>query len=307
MRVLSLCLLVSCTGDSDDTDTDTTDGAPTFEDYVYVTDPYVGDTTCYDGAAWIEQTVAAGCMAPLAVTGTITDFQEDEPVSEATVKLWPNDDITTAAASEATAGGEGTVSVTIDSCSPFGYGTFTPPEWEETVDTYEVHSVYDFEPTGATSEVFNSVSVTTSVLIPSLIGLNWDTNTGIIAGTAYDCGENGITNAQVFIKDAVTGAIPESPDPAYPFGVFYFTDNDLPTRNEAQPWTSVNGLWTAVNLPSGTFLIEMWVHDGTAHKMLGSTVLTVNPGSVNISNIFTGRPDGIYYPAACLAECVSSG
>jgi len=47
--------------------------------------------------------------------------------------------------------------------------------------------------------------------------------------------------------------------------------------------------------------VEMWVFDGTQLVLLGSTSLDIQADSVNISNIYTGIDDGIYYPAACLA------
>src|SRR5690606_14493197 len=105
--------------------------------------------------------------------------------------------------------------------------------------------------------------------IPSLIGVEWDESTGIIAGTAYDCDVNPVQNAQIFIHDG-SGNIPPTGD------VFYFSESggtSLPTDIESQPHTNTNGLWVVINIPAGTWTIEQWGWDGAAYVEMGSTVL----------------------------------
>lgn len=311
MRALLLLLplaLTACPGgdDGDDkpgdtADTDTGDGGGdgrAFEDFVNVTTPWTGDTTCFTpGGAWLEQTPDPTCQTDLALDGTVLDFQDEVEVADAVVQVWLDDDVVGGTPSVVQADGNGAFSTTVTSCSPFGYGTFTPPEWEQTVDTYEVHQVYGFSANG-TAATFNSVSETTARLIPGLVGVDWDRSTGVLAGTAYDCNEDPIQYAQVFIHDG-NGNVPATGD------VFYFTNTEpsLPTTIEAQPHTNDNGLWVAVNVPVGTWTVEMWGWDGTAHVMLGATVLQILAGSVNISNIYTGIGDGVWYPPSCLSAC----
>ena len=43
--------------------------------------------------------------------------------------------------------------------------------------------------------------------------------------------------------------------------------------------------------------------DGAAYVEMGSTVLDIAAGSINISNIYTGISDGIWYPSSCLSAC----
>ena len=62
-------------------------------------------------------------------------------------------------------------------------------------------------------------------------------------------------------------------------------------------------LWVVMNIPAGTWTAEVWGFDGTDYVMLGATVLQINAGSVNISNIYTGITDGIWYPSSCLSAC----
>lgn len=290
------------TGDAGDTgDTDDTEEVPdrTFETYVDVQTQWTGDTTCFTpGSAWLSQTPDPTCQTDLTLTGEIRDFQLDEPVPSATVQVWTSDDVTATPDVITQADESGVFSVDVMSCSPFGYMTGTPADWEETVDTYEVHQIYGYSAGGTNDATFNSVSDATARLISGLVGVQWDRAHGVIAGTAYDCGENAIEFAQVFIHDG-SGGLP-SPEE---FGIFYFSDDDMPVFRETQPHTNTNGLWVAINVPDGTWTAEMWGWDGAEHVMLGATVLEIKAGSVNISNIYTGVGDGIWYPPSCQTAC----
>jgi hypothetical protein len=292
---LPLLLVTACDGGGNaDTDTGSSaDDARTFDYFVFTNEVYTGETTCI-GTDF--GTVDPAKQVTVAYNGEVHDFQTEDEVSAATVKLWLDDDISGSPDAELTADRDGKFSTSLPTCTPIAYGTFTPPEWEETVDTFEVHQIYGFEEDGVIDgEWVNSVSQSTSKIIPSVIGIEWDTTSGIIAGTAYDCNEAKIGNAQIFIHDG-TGAPPATGE------IFYFDDNNLPTSHAKLTASNPeNGLWVAVNVPVGTWTVEMWGWDGTQHVNLGSTVLNILAGSVNISNIYTGHTDGIFYPASCLA------
>ena len=80
--------------------------------------------------------------------------------------------------------------------------------------------------------------------------------------------------------------------------VKYFVDS-FPNRN--QPTTSADGLWIAINIPTGDVTVEMWISDGDdGHLLMGATKITVDEGSINMSNIQTGYGDGVRYPTSCL-------
>ena len=83
--------------------------------------------------------------------------------------------------------------------------------------------------------------------------------------------------------------------------IFYFKDS-FPSQTEFD--TSPDGLWVAINVPVGTWKVEMYVWDDANqnHMLIGSTVLEIKANSVNISNIYTGHDDGVRYPNACLAQ-----
>ncbi len=69
-----------------------------------------------------------------------------------------------------------------------------------------------------------------------------------------------------------------------------------------QPHTSEDGLWVTMNVPEGDWTIQLWGLIDGAEVLLGATQLTTYADSINISNIYTGYGDGVYYPASCLAE-----
>ena len=270
-----------------------------FSYYVDTTTPYVGDNTCIGGSF---REVDPAKQVEVSFNGEVHDFQTEDTVPDATVKYWFSDDISGSPDEEHTADGDGRFTTTLKVCTPQAYGTFTPVDWEETVDTYEVHQIYGYDADGSIDEWVNSVSVATSNIIPAVIGIEWDETTGIIAGTAYDCG-TGVEgepeffgHAQIFIHDG-NGTPPEAGE------VFFFDDNDLPAAaSSVSDVNPNNGLWVAVNVPVGTWTVEMWGYDGAEYVNLGGTVLTIKSGSVNISNIFAGRTDGLGYPDSCLVE-----
>ncbi len=297
--LLAACPPVSSDDGKATDDTSSVSDERTFEDFVNVTTPWVGETdACIAGTV---QIVDPACQVPQNVNGTIEDFQTGDSVPEATVRLWTSDSLSGGASETATADGDGNFTLAEAlACTPMAYGTSTPPEWEETKDTYEVHQVFGYDGSGTSDELFNSVSVSTSKLIPSLIGVEWDEETtGIIAGTAYDCDVNPVQYAQIYIHDAA-GAPPPTGD------VFYFShsgDVDLPTDKESQPYTNTNGLWVVINIPAGTWTVEQWGFDGNGYVLMGATQLDIEARSVNISNIYTGISDGIWYPGSCLEAC----
>ncbi len=296
-RILPLFVLAACTGKPEDTDTaPVVDDGRTFEYFVFTHEQYTGDATCIGTDMG---TVDPAKQVNVTFNGEVHDFQTENEVAEATVRFWLGDDISGTADAEEVADADGNFTTTVPTCTPIAYGTFTPPEWEETVDTYEVHQVWGYTETGSIDgEWVNSVSQSTSKIIPSVIGIEWDNTTGIIAGTAFDCTEAEIGNAQIFIHDG-SGAPPATGE------IFYFDDNNLPTSHDKLLASNPeNGLWVAVNVPVGTWHVEMWGWNGTEHVELGSTVLNILSGSVNISNIYAGYDDGIAYPDSCLTGAI---
>jgi hypothetical protein len=285
--------LGACTkADDTDTDVEDTGGPKVFEDYVNTTDAPTGDLACYTGT-WLSQAVDAGKVTIGPSVGQVLDFESDNPVGDATVKAWYDDTVEGEVDTTGVTDTDGNIALDLPICQPFTYETQTNPDLGDTVDTFEAHQIYAPDGDGSVDATYNSVSDTTYKLIPSLLGVTVDDDKGVIAGTAYDCDETPIEHAQVIVKDAA-GNIPQS------LLTSYFEEK-FPTRDRDD--TSADGLWTAVNVPEGDWTVEMYVYDEASGgpKLIGSTVLTVYPQSINISNIYTGFSDGVKYPAECLA------
>ncbi len=299
LALFFIVTLVACGPDDGDAGKDSADTASgrSFADFVDVQATWAGDTTCFSGTL-VDTPPDPTCQVPLTIDGVVLDFQEDEPVEDPTVQIWLDDDID-GTPEIVQADGDGAFEIDVTACSAFAYATFTPPEEDRTKDTYEVHQVYPGEADGRGTGSFNSVSDATARLIPGLIGVRWaEDSTGIVAGTAYGCDGQPLENVQVFVHDGA-GNVPSTGD------VYFFSEgeDDLPTTRDEVPDTEVNGLWVVMDLAPGTWTIEMWGWDGAAHVELGSTVVTSIAGVVNISNIYTGDADGVYFPPSCTTPC----
>jgi len=297
--ILAILLAACGTKNTDDTggsgDGGSGDGGGTgvvFEDYINVTVQPTGDIdSCFDGVNWFQQEVDPNLQDDIAMEGLVADFETGDAVADATLDLWFGNDPTVGAPDySVVSGADGYAASTFKVCTPIAYRTTTDPALEATVDTYELNQVEPYAK-GTIYPEFNSVSSTTYAIIPSLLGVSPDGDKGVIAGTAYDCGGDPIEGAQVVVRDHDTGAIPDS------LVVKYFVDS-FPNRN--QPYTSPDGLWVAVNVPQGSWDVEMYVYDGAGgYTLLGKSTAMIFPGSIMIANAYTGFEDGIRYPDNC--------
>jgi hypothetical protein len=294
---LLLSLTIACGKDTDDTSsTDDTgpDTSDPMDQYIALTEELVGDIACYEpGTDWLSQTVDEAKVADRSLEGLIEDFEDEIGVNEVDLEIWLSDSFSGAADISAQSNSAGDVTVEVPTCAAMADKTSTPPGEERTVDTYEAHQIYGYVDEGGTLEDnFNSVSAATYVLIPSLLGVSMDDDKSVIAGTAYGCDGQPLENAQIVVVDD-DGNIPES------LVTNYFVDS-WPVRD--QPHTSEDGLWVAMNVPVGGWTIELYGLVGGETVLLGATRLVTFAGGINISNIYTGYGDGVYYPESCLAE-----
>jgi hypothetical protein len=305
--MLAVALVAGCSGGDKGGSTDTggggggvageggDGGGGGFSDYINTSVSPTGDfgdfAAGYDAVgAWLSQTPDPAKVETVPLSGKVEDFESGDGVAQATVEVFYADAIGGVPDVTATSDSTGAFSSSIQTCTPLAYKTATDPALQDTKNTFELHSVYGYEP-GGLSEAFNSVSWSTYALIPSLLGVSIDPARGTAAGTAYDIAANPIQGAQVIVVDAAG-------DPAPGVVVKYFVD-DFPNRD--QPETSPDGLWVAINIPTGEWFVDMYVADGAGgHLLMGRTNITVFADSINISNVYTGF-DGVKYPDSCLA------
>ncbi|RME26014.1 MAG: hypothetical protein D6798_07595 [Deltaproteobacteria bacterium] len=301
--------LVGCgdKGGSDDTGGTAGDGGATgdggssgsdrFDEYINVTtEPPSSedlDSCTYGEGNWMTQTVISDYQVDISAYGFVQDFESGDGVADAKVQLWWNNDPTGGAPDyEVDSASDGTVTTTWKTCQPIAYKVSTDPALGATVDTYEVNQIDPYIESGTLDVTFNSVSSTTYAIIPSLLGVSPDGDKGTIAGTALDCGGDALEGVQVVITDDA-GNIPDS------LVVKYFVDS-FPNRD--QPYTSEDGLWVAINVPEGTWNVDMYAYDASLddHVLLGRTKAYVFANSIMISNVYTGWEDGKRYPDICV-------
>ena len=281
-------------GDPDTGDSPSEPSGPGIEDFINVTDEPIGDISCFTGSLTTEA-AADNCVAQRSMAGQVMDFQENDPVDEATVEFFFADAIFGAPEETVTTDANGVFNVEMNTCEPFTYRVTTDPVLDATKVTIESHDILPNK--GAINPVsheVNSVSSVTYALIPTLLGVSPDVTKGIVAGRAYDCAGNNIEGLQVVLHDE-SGNIPDGTVAKY------FID-DFPNR--AQAYTSADGLWIIMDVPVGNWVVSGYVADGLGgHSLVAQTVLDVLADSINISSIYTGISDGVKMPEDCLTAC----
>lgn len=287
-----------CTSKTDDSaSSDDSSATNVFDEVVYLQTEVVSANPersfeCYNaGDPWLTQTPDSSCVADVPLTGEVNDFESGDGVADASLELFFDDQYHDGHGDQsAVSDSQGALSTTGRTCTPTAYSTTTDPALNLTKITIQSHEIYGF---GASIDTeFNSVSTTTYNVIPSLLGISVQAGMGIVAGTAYDCEGEPIMGVQVIGRSA-DGTYPDQ-------SVRYFRE-EFPNRD--QEGTSEDGLWVAVNLPPGPTTMEMWAWNGTEHVLLGSSVLTIIPDSINIASTYLGYDEGVVYPDSCLTAC----
>jgi hypothetical protein len=316
LRFSSLLLALACTGTTDpknsDTDIDDTDTDTTIVDDVE-RDPVVGDFTCftpsndYESITWLTQSVDPSLVLTVMIDGQVNDFQDDETPArgETTVSLWYDD--TTNGTPDASAQTDnsddnlGEVDIEAQSCQPATYLALRNPSLDDAKPTYKAHQVY--QPFDGTEAEFTTVSISTYLLIPSVLGVSPEPAKSIVSGTAFDC-----TRAPETLSDIDAGKVPNAwvkitdSDGNEPPGTstHYFIDGtDGPFPDRDLHATSENGIWTIINVPVGEHRVELWGEIDGDDVILGSTLVSSVADSINIANIYAGF-EAIKYPGACL-------
>ena len=269
------------------------------------TDAVTGDWSCVGNLPELLPGV------PGVFNGLVEDFQEDDPVAGARVRIWLDNDPTGANPDGefvSDSSGAFVMEDGIVSCTPFAVRVWTEFEPPETYQTFQV----DVAVAGAPpfSEVLNSVAYSTYQLLPLTVGVEPEAGKGIAAGRMRDCEGDPIGGgeASVGTLDLDTGEVTDAPD----YQMRYF-ENEDPEQNQLN--ISEDGLFGGMNVPPGSWNLLIWgipqdeAHCVTttggdvietdrneAYCLLGFSSLEVQPDSVNIANVNL-RP----FPDACYA------
>jgi hypothetical protein len=256
-----------------------------FEVFIDLEEETAGDFSCFSGGEWMVDSPSI-VDETAVIELDVLDFETDVPVKKATADFWYNDVVSGAPDQTGTSDDSGRLAIELPVCQPVSYKVQGDPLQDETKETYEAHQIFE----AGVPESLNSVSITTYLVIPSILGINVDADLGIIAGTAIDCAGEEIVGSQVIVRDDAGNIVEDAI-------VRYFVEN-FPSRD--QPYTSEDGLWVAVNVPAGQLTVELWAVVEGELTQVGATELVSYPDSINISNIYTGYADGRKYPVSCL-------
>lgn len=293
-------LAVGCGGkEADDDSTAPTTTPPATLDraeVITVTTPLIGDSSCFDpGGTWGAQTVDPTCQDLVDVTGDVEDFQSGDGVANAQIELFYADRLGETPDAVIVADVFGVVNgPAAYTCSAFTARITVPGDPPTTKTTVQQHWTENADTPMDT--FFNSVSVSTALLMPAVLQLEPDPTRGVVAGTAYTCAGEGnlLENAQVIVR---------SVDGYYPAGqeIRYFFE-EFPTNN--QPATSADGLWIAINVPAGPHVVELWGVVGSGEpQLIAETPVDVVADGITVADIYLGDDDGVKFDAACLSAC----
>jgi hypothetical protein len=289
---------VDAVGDDDDAadDDDATQSDPGDLD---TTLPVTGDWSCKGN----QGTPAPGGLIDL--TALVEDFEDDVPVANATVRVWPDNDPESGVAGAATldpstSNEVGTIAIdqVIRACTPYAVYTFKEFNPPVTYPTYQ--SNFILPATGPYTETFTSVSFSTYNLVALSLGLEVEPGKGIAAGRVRDCNDVPVANGEVKIGeiDWATGAITEPEG----YSTRYFLDD---SPNLGSNNITDDGLFGAINVPPGdswnvllwgipqdeahcettTGGDIIWNEENAALCLLGTSSVFVIGDSVNIANI----------------------
>lgn len=321
LRLLPLFFLGACPAgdDGDDgVDTDASDTDPSGgDDLPPLTETPAGDFTCvtpavdFAAVGWAPpQMLAADIVADQSVTLYVQDFQEETPATSRSVSLWYDNVVEGAPEVQGNVNSEAKVSLDAASCQPMSYLTKELEGLNEAVATYKAHQIFAPDPGEVT---FQSVSIATYRLIPTVLGISVDPTKGNIAGTFYDCSRDPALDSsddtgkvegmrvRIHKCPSATSEPADCTEPVSGVVIKYFVDN-FPDRD--QPYTSEDGLWGIFNIPDGTYRISAYSLFDGEEKVVGGTTARVFQDSINIANIWAGYPDGVKYPSDCVEDDV---
>jgi hypothetical protein len=233
------------------------------------------------------------------VSMLVQDFQDDFPVMNVNVFFYrgnelPSDPKTCPAGMcvMANTGSSGRVSFRDFNRSWYAYfieGRPGPSARDTPVDSAQYNEDAEAMVIG------NSVSASTLDIIPTFLSLNRQRGTTVLAGTVYDCADRPVQNVIVRAFDPGGGG-PEGgliADGNVTTGrrtataYKYFGASNLPSAD--QPYTNVNGLYAAANVPVPApprpIRVEAWYNDGTNNRVWGCENILVFADGVTIVNI----------------------
>ncbi len=188
----------------------------------------------------------------VTLTGSLLDFQTDEPLVGGSITLFGDEGVTGTELSTVTSDDEGQYEFTL----PTGQ-----THWafkvvaEDALDTYSLNQYY--EPgTAAQSDDIDSVSLLTAQALPAFIGVTRTPGLGIVAGSIRDCDGNVVNGAVAAVSDTLDVANHVDGGVSYYFSA---ANTSLPVRHSLQSMTNTDGVFVTIELPPGQErFLQIW-------------------------------------------------
>jgi len=220
---------------------------------------------------------------PVALTTKVVDFQSENPVPNASVTVFPNQDIDAPFGPAVVSDQNAMVTVTIpDGITRFGFKMTS----SSALDTLLLNQTVDPSTAMQTLTDIRSVSKTTAQTLPALIGVSRTPGTGVLAGAIRDCDDKEISNFIATVS-TTSGSVTH----AAGTDTYYFSPTvGLPVRHSQQAQGSGNGLFMIIELqPAATAYVQVWGYvndaDLAADKL---TLIAELPTQVIADTVITG-------------------
>ncbi|HJZ86629.1 MAG TPA: hypothetical protein VKN99_15735 [Polyangia bacterium] len=224
----------------------------------------------------------AGSPTEFMVNGKVADFQSGSGVAGAVISVFPDTAAVMANQPYDTKTCDNAGNFTALKIPANHYRVAFKSTATDQIDTFEFGIPI---PPGTTTTTRNSVSRLTATALPTLVGIDYDMTKAAVAGGVRDCGPAGGGLGR-FVKGALI-AVTVGGAPVPDGQVFYFSDNDLPVRKTQQQWTNTDGLFTALNLPSGMATVEARavLTAGSQPVVVGREMVPLMGGSLSIVDV----------------------
>ncbi len=289
LALLALALSACPADDDPPVNNDGCDGA-WYVDFLGDTEPFAGDLGCFDGSI-ANTPPAAEHQVNVGLDGTCVDHQSSDGAPDIDVEVYFNNDHT--GTPDLTFGCDGAgmapAGNDVPACQPISYTT-TRDGNDPARPTLVQHKVWDVADDPLQYD-FRSVAVSTTNLItsPLFYGVEIEEGKGMLFGKAIGCNFEALVNAQIVIRDDECRVDPDM--------LVGYTTNELPDVFARA--TTEDGFYFGINVPAGSWTVEMYRQIDDGFEFLGSTPATVEPDGVTLVDVFIGRTDGQVIPEAC--------
>jgi len=243
------------------------------------------DLSCLGTAANDPATTVAVSLAT-----KVRDFQSDNPVPNAVVTAFRDQDVGTVFDTK-TADGNADVTIAIPiGVKRFGFKMTDP----SALDTLLLNQRVQPDQMTQTLSKIQSVSKTTATLLPALIGVSRTGGTGVLAGAMRDCAGNEISNFVATVS-STAGQVTHLAGA----DTYYFSPSvGLPVKHAQQEASAADGLFMIIELPATpTAFVQVWGYPTDADVTSDNLKLVAElPTAVIADTVITGSYEPLRTP-----------